>query len=95
MQVYICTVSLYIDLYIHIYTLSSKNYFCQQRKCFIKIKTKLYFYNECVYFYLEFNKEDSNPRVKFFNKITKLPYCKNLARKNYIAGTLQTNQTSI
>lgn len=46
-------------------------------------KTKSYFYNECVYFHLEFNKVDPHWRVTFFNKISNLSYYKDLARKGY------------
>lgn len=89
-------------LYVLCPWLSSKNYFYQLAK---KKKTKLYFHNECVYFYLEFNKEDSNLRIKFFSKISNFSYYKDLAKKkkkkkdlakkNYIGRNLQTNQTSI
>ena len=68
-----------------------------------KKKPNLYFHNDCVYFYLEFNKEDFNLRIKCFSKISNFSYYKDLeqqqqkdlAKKNYIGRTLQTNQTSI
>ena len=100
LSLYIYTYMFYVHDY-HLRTISIS----QQRKCFIKKKKKpkLYFHNDCVYFYLEFNKEDFNLRIKCFSKISNFSYYKDLeqqqqkdlAKKNYIGRTLQTNQTSI
>ena len=100
LSLYIYTYMFYVHDY-HLRTISIS----QQRKCFIKKKKKpkLYFHNDCVYFYLEFHKEDSNLRIKCFSKISNFSYYKDLeqqqqkdlAKKNYIGRTLQTNQTSI
>lgn len=61
--------------------------FSSQKEMMFYWKTKSYFYNECVYFHLEFNKKDLNLRVTFFSKISNLSYYEDLVRKGYIAKT--------
>ena len=91
LSLYIYTYMFYVHDY-HLRTISIS----QQKKCFIKKnnnkKPKLYFHNDCVYFYLEFNKEDSNLRIKCFSKISNFSYYKDLEQQQKKTQPKRTTQ---